>query len=810
MKDLINNFKVLFDALLCPIIYSSAEGVIRDANNFALKILKLDPKKYIGSNLCEHCRKNKFSLGDLFNLQNLPKNSNLLETYVLEEETLCAISWKKIKLSNLPDNNLNKDDFLVIGQNMTSEQAVIDNYKDSVSFYENILSKLPTNVYWKDEDGIYMGCNDRLAHNMGLGSRQAIKGMTDFDFDWGDKAAKSFIRFDKKVMQTGEALTTEDMFKEADGKVVTVLTNKTPLKNKKGKTVGVLAISVDITERKEMEKELHQAKIAAEAANQAKSEFIANMSHDIRTPLTGILGLTQEIIDVADEAQLSLNQPNHEITHMIETVQEDGQYLIGAADELLQLLNEILETMRLESGKVSEEPESFNLYELIEHNIELMQPVARHKKLTLSYEIEPSIPFYFSGLRNYLDRTILNLLSNALKFTDKGFVKINVQLEGDSSSQLGETAELQITVEDSGAGIPNEKFETIFEHFSRLTPSYQGLYKGTGLGLYTVKRYIEAMQATINITSEVGVGTRFVINLPLVVSDHSDREKQPFRLPKKDHMKVQQPKTSLKPQEIAQTNAKAFVLIVEDNRGAAIAVKACLSHSNCASDHAENGSMALKMVQNNVYDLVLMDIGLPDIDGIEVTRQIRAFNTAYTSEVPIIALTGHANEPEKKEEALAAGMQAVFSKPLTSATLETLLKQYVFHRKEDELVPDQKLESPEKDNKVIDWEASVNAMNGDEDCVRELLFMLFQDLKLSQATLAKAYASHDNEALRKELHRVRGGVVYVRLPNLDRALAQFHEAVKEKPQNPQQLATTYSQLQEAMEAFWKTWEKKAF
>ncbi|MBA3537566.1 MAG: response regulator [Tatlockia sp.] len=275
-------------------------------------------------------------------------------------------------------------------------------------------------------------------------------------------------------------------------------------------------------------------------------------------------------------------------------------------------------------------------------------------------------------------------------------------------------------------------------------------------------------------------------------------------------MKVQQPKTSLKPEEIAKTNAKAFVLIVEDNRAAGIAIKSCLNHSNCASDHAENGAMALQLVQNNIYDLILMDIGLPDIEGIEVTRQIRAFNTPYTSEVPIIAVTGHANESEKKEEALAAGMQAVFSKPLTLPKLETLLDQYIIHRKEEAELSEQQAGFPEKSNEVIDWEACVKNMNGDEVCVRELLSMLSSDLKLSQETMAKLYAAHDDEALRKELHRVRGGVAYLRLPQLDKALAQFHEAVKVKPQNIKQLVTTYSQLQEAMEAFWKTWEKKAF
>lgn len=292
-----------------------------------------------------------------------------------------------------------------------------------------------------------------------------------------------------------------------------------------------------------MEKDLEKAKISAEVASQAKSEFIANISHDIRTPMTGILGLIQELINSADDMQTALC--NSLITdekrlilfnQLIEKVKENGQLVFGSADELTQLLNDILETIRLESGKVAEVTESFNFRELILHNIDLLQPLANHRKIDLISEIEDNIPIYFSGLRNYLDRTVLNLLSNALKFTEKGFVKIKVEMHAGKQKNFhpGDQIKLKISVQDTGIGIPNDKFEIIFEHFSRLTPSYQGIYKGAGLGLYTVKKYIESMHATITVESKIGEGSCFMINLPLTVSDHSDREKY--------HLKIQRSK----------------------------------------------------------------------------------------------------------------------------------------------------------------------------------------------------------------------------------------------------------------------------
>jgi two-component system, OmpR family, aerobic respiration control sensor histidine kinase ArcB len=579
-----------------------------------------------------------------------------------------------------------------------------------------------------------------------------------------------------------------------------------------------------------MEQTLNESLKAAEAASHAKSEFIANMSHDIRVPLAGILGLTEGLIDTADNTLVSLQQiastqDKESITKhypmvnkLIEVVQEDGQLVLASADELLQLLNEILETVRLESGKVTEEAESFDLRELVTHNIELTQAVARHKGLELITEIDEHIPQYFFGLRNALDRSMLNLLSNGLKFTDKGFVKLKVELpEHSKSYHPGDKIELIITVQDTGIGIPQDKFKTIFEHFSRLNPSYQGIYKGTGLGLFTVNRYIATMGASIVVESEVGKGTRFIITLPLRVSDHSDRERSSYRAPKpKTLARIAPTRPSAKEEKaeaIGTAEATARILIVEDNSIAARAVQSTITraYSHCACDKAENGKQAVKKAEENHYDFILMDIGLPDFDGIEATRQIRAFDNPQRAKIPIVALTGHGSEWENKGKALAAGMQDVLAKPLSTPELESLMQQYVFN-------PEEKLVSKEAEATkaaaqdiapVIDWPQCLAQYNGDEELVRELLSDLANDLKMSQEKLAKAYKAHDDETLRTELHRVRGGVVCLRLPKLDKALAEFHEAVKAKPQNAEQLEKTYRILQQAMNAFWQAVEKAA-
>ncbi len=656
-------------------------------------------------------------------------------------------------------------------------------------FFKQILSKIQGHIYWKNLKGEYQWSNDLQAIDAGLKSSAEIVGLTDYDMPWAEDA--DFLRkIDSDVIKTKKLVVSEERSETADGKTAIWLSRKEPFYDQNGKIIGVMGISVDITDLKNTQSELEKSKEMAEAASKAKSEFIANMSHDIRTPITGIIGMTQKLFNEADELQPILEQADLEnkstleekyfslLKQLTQTVQEDSELLIGASDELLTLCNEILETMRLESGNPQEEAESFSFRDLIEHNIDLLRPVASHRGLALTYEIQEGLPPYFKGYRNYLDRSLLNLLSNALKFTEKGFVKIKVHsLDKDAVHfKQGDPIHLQIRVEDSGIGIPKDKFATIFEHFSRLTPSYEGLYKGAGLGLFTVKQYMNAMEAKISVESEVGVGTSFIIDLPLIVSDHSDREKTSMRMPKAVAKTDKMAET-----KAVITNPAACVLVVEDNKPASIAVRSALRRLNCLSEWAQTGAQALEMVQANDYDLILMDIGLPDTDGITVTRKIRSLKHPKALEIPIVALTGHADDPQKKQESFQAGMQEVCSKPIPPSKLESILEEFVFKPRQEEPHPLPKIEFKTKDNSIIDWQASLEQLNNDEDLLNELLSTIELDLKMSQETLEKAYAAGDVLALRKELHRVRGGLSYLTLPKLNQAFAYFHEEVKAEP-----------------------------
>ena len=504
----------------------------------------------------------------------------------------------------------------------TSEYA-----DELISYLERIIACLPGNIYWLNRDCVLLGGNDNLANMFGLKSRNELVGLNYNQMsklaNWTEGQGGSFRQAEIEVMATGiPRYNVEEPPFVVDGLTRYYMSNKVPLYDNQKEIVGVLGISLDITDRKKAEEDLKVAKEKAEIASQAKSEFIANMSHDLRTPITGIVGMVQDLSNTSRESIEFLNNNAASskeglvklLRGLATHVKNDSDILMGAVDQLLQLCNEILELTRLDGGMSEQAAESFDLLDLVQCNVELQQPVAKHKRLELSSEIDKKVPQYVTGLKNYTDRTLLNLISNALKFTENGSVKIKLSLveDQDISYKNGDEVTIQISIEDTGIGIPENKFHVIFENFSRLTSSYDGVYKGSGLGLYTVKRYVEAMKGHINVTSKVGEGTCFAITLPFSVSDKADRSRQSIRAPSTPLLSIPDPQVAASATEV--DHPSAHVLLVEDNKLVAMGTIIALKPFKCTVDLAENGTKAIEKAQKNTYDFILMDVGLPDIN----------------------------------------------------------------------------------------------------------------------------------------------------------------------------------------------------
>lgn len=361
---------------------------------------------------------------------------------------------------------------------------------------ENIIANMPGYIYWKNKNSEYMGCNQNLAKVAGLNDRLEIIGKMDFDFEWGANGkAEKFIAEDLEVMSAKTTRVSEDVMpiKRLDGNYYQVRTEKIPLFDD-GQVVGVLAVAVDITNQKLLEQQLKLEKEKAELSDKLKTEFVKNMEHDIRTPFSGIWGMSNYLWE--------------------QEIDEEKKELLGdisrSAKELLDYCNDILDFSKISTDEFPILNKNFNLRETFASLVDVMKPAIKMRNLSFKYLYDEKIPKIVRGDQRRLYRTLMNLLSNAVKFTSKGEIGIQVILKELEKREIV----VQFIVSDTGIGIPKEKQDYIYEKFYKLNDSNKGAYKGMGLGLRIVQQYIHEMEGQIDLISQVNQGSQFICTIP--------------------------------------------------------------------------------------------------------------------------------------------------------------------------------------------------------------------------------------------------------------------------------------------------------
>lgn len=366
---------------------------------------------------------------------------------------------------------------------------------DKLDMLENVIGVMPNTVYWMNKNGVYLGCNDNEAKAIGLSSRKEIVGRKNTDLP-GFLIPESLDPVNQKVMETGKPITLEEPATLPDGTKGTFISSKVPIKNNRDDVVGMVGISIDITDRKKQEEELKLAKEEAEKSNKIKSDFISNMQHDIRTPLSGIYGIAFAIKQSSKDPQ----------------IKEFAEHIETASTELINFCNTILDFSSITGGSYPVAAKKFNIHDLITDIINMNTPVAKQKKIDLFTTFLHNKHDIIIGDDFRVKRILINLIGNALKFTQKGHVELKIK-EIPVKNKKRSTM-LQFTVQDTGIGMPKDKQKVIFEKFTKLDPSNRGKYKGTGLGLSIVKEFIFDLDGDIEVISGANAGTTIVCTIP--------------------------------------------------------------------------------------------------------------------------------------------------------------------------------------------------------------------------------------------------------------------------------------------------------
>ncbi|MGL6028205.1 MAG: ATP-binding protein, partial [Legionella sp.] len=524
-------------------------------------------------------------------------------------------------------------------QVITEKEKIEDEKKTLAQYLQDIISTVPGSIYWKNKKGIYLGCNEFMAETAGLSASDII-GKSDYEL-WPEQA-KRLRDNDLNVMRLGQPISVEEEVILPTGKKRYFIVAKMPLRDAQGKLNGIIGNSMEITNIKEIQGEL-------ELANNAKTEFIANMSHDIRTPLTGVIGLSELL-------EQSLDNPEHK---------EEAHLLHNSGEELLNMLNAILDTVqanKLDDHSVNER--AFNLHQCIEDLVKLERPTTTLKHLGLNVDIGSDIPQCIVSDKTKIHRILLNLIGNAIKFTQSGHITISVSKLEENDNQL----RLEFKVSDTGIGIAEEAQKKVFDKFFRATPSYKGIYKGNGLGLHIVQSYINLLKGHITLTSKEQVGTTFSFDIWCGkdiknTSVLEDQKSHFLPLNNNTHYSAS-PRIPL-----------IHFLLIEDNPTALRVLESLISAMHYSFTSAPDAETALELFNSNHFDCIITDIGLPGISGIQLTSTIRELEQQLNrKKTLIIGLTGHAQQTARSE-CLACGMDDVINKPATIPIIKTSLDQ---------------------------------------------------------------------------------------------------------------------------------------
>jgi PAS domain S-box-containing protein len=528
-----------------------------------------------------------------------------------------------------------------ITERKQGEQAL----RDSEALYHSLVETLPLNVFRKDLQGRFTFGNQLFCQSLGKPPEEFI-GKTDFDF-YPAELAEKYRQDDRRVAEEKVILNEVEEHHKPSGEKIYVQVLKTPVYDSREQVIGTQAIFWDVSDRRRAMEEMRKAKEAAESANRAKSAFLANMSHEIRTPMNAIIGMTELVLET------DLNAEQREYLDLVKK----------SADSLLAVINDILDFSKVEAGRLELDTIAFSLRDHLGDMLNTLAPRANQKGLELACHVAPQVPDHLLGDPVRLSQILVNLVGNALKFTQHGEVVVEVELvsggvmrgEGSEATPATThhaplTTHLHFTVRDTGIGVPEDKREVIFDPFTQADSSTTRQYGGTGLGLAIVRRLVEMMGGRIWVESEAGKGSAFHFTAQLGVQET--------------------PAARSAPVEAASIQGMP-VLVVDDNATNRRILEEILEHWQMKPTSAESGPQALEILlqaarSGEPIPLALLDVQMPGMDGYMLAERIRQQPEITGTTLLVLTSSAQSGESARRQELKINGL---LNKPIKQADL---------------------------------------------------------------------------------------------------------------------------------------------
>jgi PAS domain S-box-containing protein len=717
-QKMLSNYSLsLIEASLDPLVTISIEGKITDMNEATVRITGIEREKLIGS--------------DFFNYFTEPQMAREVYQEVFAKGSVAdsplTIRHKDGKLTDVLFNgSVYKDPqgnvlgVVIVARDVTA-QKLLSNY--SLSLIEASLDPLVTISI----EGKITDMNEATIQITGM-ERQLLTGSDFFDYFTDPQMAREVYQ---EVFAKGSVADSPLTVRHKNGKLTDVLINGSVYKDDQGNVLGVVVVARDITDQKRIETELIEAKVFAELATgiaeeekrnaenaaltaenavKAKQQFLSNMSHEIRTPMNAIIGFTKVVL----KTDLTSKQKEY-----LNAIKMSG-------DALIVLINDILDLAKVDSGKMSFEKTPFKVKSSISSMLHLFETKIQEKNLKLIKEYDTNIPEVIVGDPIRLHQIILNLVSNAVKFTTKGKITVSVRLIDEDA----ENVTIEFAVTDTGIGIPKEKLASIFDNFQQASSGTSRIYGGTGLGLAIVKQLVEPQGGSIDVLSKVGEGTTFSFRLSFQkTTTEAELETEILELDK------------------GSKNIK--VLVVEDIPLNQLLMKTLLDDFGFERDIAENGKIAVEKMQKNSYDVILMDLQMPEMNGFEATEYIRK---TMNSKIPIIALTADVTTVDLAK-CKSVGMNDYIAKPVDERLLYSKIVGIV-RKPSSKKAKEVKKNIPPKNDKCIDLGYLNSRTKSNPKLIMEMIAAYLQQTPPLVTAMEESMLNKDWALLRASAHKM--------------------------------------------------------